>query len=221
MRKIYFLGPVFLLCGLGCSGRLLSRDKAADLLTHSEFFKSTTISFATGQFCSNMNLPYIRSILHDPRMYSNDPLAKNLLGASLEAQGSVTLSPLGDQKAMLADWISHGGTADTCCAGCFMVAITPKGGEFVKNGEWKRTSPEGTNETYEAEIAKTELIGISGITTADDAKSATVEFDWKPVPTHQASVFSAIPAIPSEKHKGSATFQLYDDGWRVKNVNFM
>ena len=57
---------------------------------------------------------------------------------------------------------------------------------------------------------------VTGITTNAEGTMSKVEFDWSVEPT--ALWAQVSPGARAETLQGSADFQLYDDGWRLMNL---
>ena len=57
---------------------------------------------------------------------------------------------------------------------------------------------------------------VTGIATDPGEKEALAEFTWEWVPTADGKLFAE--RIPTGVQKGQASFQLYDDGWRIAEI---
>lgn len=115
---------------------------------------------------------------------------------------------------------SHGwiiGTEEKCRDGvdpppCWDVALTPLGVDTIKpllSGALPENGP------IAIQVARRELIGISGI--SKDGNLASVEFTWRWAPINQ--VGGALYDTGVHYHS-SVEFRGYDDGWRVVDQNF-
>jgi hypothetical protein len=178
----------------GCS-KNLNRDRAAELLRNDARFSKTYDSkIAIGTFWYDW-----RNI---DSAYPYKPLSK---------QGLLTVKDTGKVYAM---WWKQ-----------YVVSLTPRGKDAA--AEWSKTSerpssflgPQTTEPfIYLVPLARKELIGITGITSDPSEKAAGIEFDWKWVPTKQCTLLpQACP--PADVHHGTASAQLYDDGWRIMEAS--
>jgi hypothetical protein len=205
----------------GCSDqKTLSRSKALNLLQKTGFTDGFFITFKTGHFCWRGGTNFLRRIATDQRMYSNDPQRPYIVTVTLEPAG---LSSLVAQPTEFRDAFGNlttrtplpteGGYA------CYVIAFTPEAMPHVKNGDWKEIERQPNGDvTYKAQVATTEITGVTGITSNADQQSATVEFAWKVAPTSQRDIFFKGGMAPVA-NQSKATFQLYDDGWRVMTID--
>lgn len=116
---------------------------------------------------------------------------------------------------------------------------------LTNKGEREAVENDGNKKHREIAVARRELVEVTGITTPK-AGTAQAEFTWEQVPTPAGEAFdpsggtyrrlpewlqqviSGVPAGRSRSaerrygdvHKGVAFLQLYDDGWRVRFIQF-
>jgi hypothetical protein len=69
---------------------------------------------------------------------------------------------------------------------------------------------------YSIVLARRKINEVSGIKMDPGGKEADVEFIWEWVPTADAKIFA--DRVPAGMQEGQATFQLYDDGWRITQI---
>jgi hypothetical protein len=191
----------------GCSPQnVLDRPRAAKLIRESERFKTPDYQeIAVGGFCYPRGVDFVREVAKEGH-FRNDPARSFLLAASLESAG---LTQVSDLPSRNCEWTSSG----------VQVVLTPGGQERAK--QWKEQQ-EGDHVVYEVPMIRRELIEITGITVDSDRTRATVEFSYKVI-QEKAGVIGPVPAeltkALAEPRKGTAAFKLYDDGWRLKEIN--
>lgn len=108
------------------------------------------------------------------------------------------------------------------------VGLTSKGDTAAR--EWTKTTEKPLSCTaaqpdspplpivYVIPLATRELVGVTGIVTNPGGKEAIVDFDWKWAPTPQSAALPA--AVPTaDVHHAKAEATLYDDGWRISNLD--
>jgi len=72
---------------------------------------------------------------------------------------------------------------------------------------------------WDIPIAAAQFVGVTGISEADGAQAAQVEYTYRWNPTEFAQKLGRIP--DGTPKSGSAQFQRYDDGWRLQSVGFL
>lgn len=199
---------LLLTCGLPSAGlaqnNTLTRPVAMKLI-QSQFAQGVPTVVAVGGFCSRTSIENLRTFSTNTQMYSNDPLFGFLLATSLEPQGLTTLTLSNDRAC---------GNFDMS----YYVNLTDKGKEVAK--DWIELPKKLERATlYMVKIATADVTEITGILFEEGEKKARVEFNWKTTPSKQAEYFKAIPNIAVEQmHRSAATMLLYDDGWRLMNL---
>jgi hypothetical protein len=94
--------------------------------------------------------------------------------------------------------------------GCIAdISLTPKGKEESKG--WKKSGWGSAGGTWIIPTARKEFIEVTGITTSNPTISVA-EFTWRWVLTDDGKQLGLTLPAPQ---RGSANFQLYDDGWRL------
>jgi hypothetical protein len=195
-------------CSLPCAclaqNNTLTRPLAMKLI-QPQFAQGVPTVVAVGGFCSRTSIENLRTFSTNTQMYSNDPLFGFLLATSLEPQGLTTLTLSTDRAC---------GNFDMS----YYVNLTDKGKEVAK--DWTELPKKLERATlYMVKIASADVTEITGILFEEGNKKAKVEFNWKTTPSKQAAYFKAIPNIAVEQtHSGAATMLLYDDGWRLMNL---
>jgi hypothetical protein len=108
----------------------------------------------------------------------------------------------------------------------YMVDLTEAGQQEANS--WVRTSekvqqplggppsPQGT--VYLIPLANKKLLEVTGIALGLDGRQAQIEFTWKWVGSAQAKLLP--DSVPPEAQRGNCFAQLYDDGWRIGDLNF-
>jgi hypothetical protein len=90
---------------------------------------------------------------------------------------------------------------------CWDVALTPLG-----VGVFRDLIPVNAiqSQYVSVPVARRELVGITGI--SKNGASAEVEFSWRWVPLNEVGQALYAEGV---HYKSTATFRLYDDGWRI------
>lgn len=181
------------LMSIACS-KDLSRNRAATLLQENDQFQAgSKEQLAVGTlWCDWRNV-------ND--LYNYKPLTAN---------GILTLTETGRKDGW---WTKE-----------YSIELTPRGKEAAS--AWTKTAEKPTWCTeatpgatvFLIPLAERELVGVTGITSNPNEKSAVVEFDWKWAPTKGSDILPE--KVPSNEIKhGRAAAQLYDDGWRITELD--
>jgi hypothetical protein len=73
---------------------------------------------------------------------------------------------------------------------------------------------------YSIVLARRKLNEVTGITTDSGGKESEAEFSWEWAPTGADAKMFADRMPAAGVQKGRAAFQLYDDGWRITQIEF-
>jgi len=93
---------------------------------------------------------------------------------------------------------------------CWDVLLTPLGVDTIRPLISGAPPDKGNNAPMAIEVARRELLGISGISKA--ANFADVEFTWRWVPINQVGAALYDSGV---RYRSTVGFRSYDDGWRV------
>lgn len=209
---LWFMWGTAALMLTACKSKELTRGKAEELLKkNKEFATELTVKIPIG----NMWVT--------PENEGN----AGLVGAkTLTDKGIAKMRPTGLKHRLFdQEWV---------------ITLTPTGESHAKS--WTRTQEKMPNierfildggcynATYHNEachsvngvvysvlVARRSLKQVTGIAVTSDNVGLTVgEFDWDWEFTPDGILFS--DRVPKGVKKGKATFQLYDDGWRIKDI---
>ena len=200
---------LMILLMIGC-GNKLTRSKAAELINNSEKFKSVAggsylvcIDLCLEVWFQSIGTPYTAEFQY----------------------GLVSLGYLNVSRVSLRSWPIP----------AYRFSFTEKGKTLAKN--WKLLERgnklgDGSTEVYEVLFLHADVLEIRGITTAEDDRTAVVEYTWRQVPTALGEEFLKAGLIKpgmrnqfggyilrddiAQIQKGRSAFQLYDDGWRMQ-----
>ena len=105
--------------------------------------------------------------------------------------------------------------------GAFTIALFSCDLIFTKQGnqessQWTKVrQPWGTE--WEIPIANRELIAVTGLIEGNpEGKVVQAEFSWKWVPNN---IGQKLQMVDAQTYTSSALFRLYDDGWRLANID--
>lgn len=214
------------------SSTRLDRNKAAEMISHSvQFTQPYTIIV---QHASNKR--YMEPISPDETRAQGEARAVENFFDSTPYRAVLRELGLIDVKAKFAGVESGRGIFE------LTINLTDRGRQL-----WRDLNLPADTATLP--LATRELVAVTGITGDEKTRRATVEFDWRWVPTVAGRAmmrgtpeFSRLPERIKKQfneeglgvfnigahpplelggtHRSVASFQLYDDGWRLEPLPF-
>lgn len=98
--------------------------------------------------------------------------------------------------------------------GASIVSLTDKGRQEAAN--WEQFYWMGRN-SYKIQVANREVVEVTGISEPEsEGNIAQATFTWRWKPTNEVG---RAMAVDKQTYNGNATFEKFDDGWRVGMVS--
>ena len=215
---VLILSLLSLVC-VGCGSQTLSRSKAAGVIAQNpEFAKPKTVKIPVGDIW--WDWADINSL------YDAYPIQL------LQKDGILTFQESGLRQGV---WMKE-----------YITALTPHGSELAKTwirtkdkmpnyGNYSDFSPtncwtgnnkkidcasEVTGTVYSMVVARRRITEVTGIAMGSNNHNAEVDFEWTwLVPSDAEYVGKGFSNLAPTSHNGQAEFQLFDDGWRLVQIN--
>jgi hypothetical protein len=189
----------------GCGSKDLSRSKAADLIEKSENFGTVKdIKIPTGHLWYDWRNVGVFKPLQDAGLVT--------LRESGQKQGYWSkeyvfeLTPRGEEVSKT--WATTTDALPRAMSGMRCWTIWGQG----------ETCHEANGVVYSAVLAHRKLDQITGIVSDATGRTSRADFNWHWEPTDNNKMFpNQVSAGPQQ---GVAGFQLYDDGWRLVEIEF-
>jgi hypothetical protein len=201
-RQMASFALLVMLCAIACSHRPLDRKRTGEIISHLYRFKVQAFySFATGQ-----------------------PITKGTFAFACVAQADAERAPA---NALLVElgWVRF--EARTALIGfndranCPALVLTEQG--RAASAAWKSRAgvPAGST-VWSVPVGERTFLEVTGLTAAPDG-STLAEFTWKWTPNGTGDTLKRTldkaRAFFDRTRQGSASCQLWDDGWSCRLAN--
>lgn len=211
------LSLLSLVCA-GCGSQTLSRSKAAGIIAQNpEFAKPKTVKIPVGDIwwvwldINSLYDAYPIQVLQKDGILT---FQESGLRLGVDMKEYVTaLTPRG--RVLAKAWTR---TQDKMPNYANLPVFSPT--DCWTRNDKKADCGEVTGTVYSMVVARRRITEVTGIAMGSNNHAAEVDFEWKwLVPSDAKYVGKGLSNLAPTPHNGQAEFQLFDDGWRLIQIN--